>query len=62
MGKKLSVDEVCERLHISRPHLNQMQFRGDAPPRIEISPRRFLYDEDSLEKWLMDRERATVSA
>lgn len=57
MGKKLKVEEVCERLGVTRSHLAQMHFRREAPPRIAVSPRKFLYDEESLEAWLKSRER-----
>lgn len=64
MGKKLTVDEVCERLHITRGHWNQLVYRNQAPPRIVVSPRRFLVDEDVLEEWLssrQERERTRAS-
>lgn len=55
MGRKLKVEEVVEILGVSRNHLNQMYFRGDGPPRIRVSPRRFLWDADELEAWLASR-------
>lgn len=54
----LNADEVCARLGITRAALNQMYYRGDAPPRIARSPRRFLWDEGSLDTWLKEREQA----
>ena len=62
MGRKLKVDEVCERLGVSRKQLKQMRYRGDAPPHIAVSARIFLYDEESLEAWLMAREVAAREA
>jgi predicted DNA-binding transcriptional regulator AlpA len=59
MGRTLKVEEVCERLGVSRKHLNQMHYLGEAPPRIAVSKRRFLYDEESLEAWLKSREQGT---
>lgn len=56
MGRKLTVDEVCARLHITRGHWNQLVYRNQAPPRIVVSPRRFLVDEDVLENWLQERQ------
>jgi len=58
VGDKLTPDQVAERLHITRDHLNQLNFRGDGPPRIKISTRRFLYDSDRLEEWMSSREQA----
>ncbi len=63
MGRMLKVDEVTERLGVSRQHLWQMYFRlphdpTAAPPRIQVSSRRYLWDEDSLEAWLKSRETA----
>lgn len=55
MGKTLTVDEVCERLHITRQHWNQLVYRGQAPARIVVSPRKFLVDEDVLEAWMASR-------
>ncbi len=60
MGQKLTVTEVCERLHISRNHFNQLVFRKQAPPRIVVSPRRFLIDEDDLNAWLESRREKAV--
>ncbi|MGN6272280.1 MAG: helix-turn-helix transcriptional regulator [Protaetiibacter sp.] len=60
MGEKLTIEQVCEKLHISRNHWNQMVYRGDAPPRIMVSPRRPLVDEDDLEKWLESRREKTA--
>lgn len=63
MGAKLTIDEVCDRLHITRAHWNQLVFRREAPARIVVSPRKFLVDEDVLEAWLDERqERAPAEA
>ena len=62
MGAKLTVEEVCERLHISRQHFNQLVFRRQAPPRIVVSPRRFLIDEDDLEAWMNARRESGVAS
>lgn len=59
MGRKLTIDEACERLHISRKHWNQLVFRNAAPPRIVISPRKFLVDEDVLEEWLRSKQESS---
>ena len=60
MGAKLTIDETCERLHISRKHFQQMVYRGDAPPRILVSPRKVLIDEDDLEQWMESRREKTA--
>lgn len=62
MGDKLQIDNVCERLGISRNHWNQLVFRGEAPPRIVVSPRKFLVDEDVLEAWLASRQEPAREA
>lgn len=56
MGRKLTIDEVCERLHVTKTHFRQMVYRGQAPARIVVSPRRFLVDEEVLERWLEERQ------
>lgn len=62
MGKALTIDEVCERLHITRNHWNQLAFRGDIPARIIVSPRKHLVDEDVLNAWLAKRQEPTREA
>lgn len=56
MGQKLRQAEAAEYCRISRNHLNQINHRGDGPPRIRISDRVFIYDTDSLDAWLAGRE------
>ena len=58
MGDKLTPSEAAEVLRITREHLNQLNYRGEGPPRIKVSPRRFLYDSDRLEQWMNSREQA----
>ena len=63
MGRKLTVEEVCSRLDITRGHWNQLVYRREAPARIVVSPRKFLVDEEVLEQWLDERqERAPAKA
>lgn len=62
MGKKLTIDEVCERLHITKNHWAQLVYRKEAPARIIVSPRRHLVDEAVLEAWLASRQEEKASA
>lgn len=62
MGVKLTIPEVCDRLHISRNHWNQLVYRGQAPARIIVSARRHLVDEAVLDDWLVSRQETKASA
>ena len=56
MGRMLTPAEAAEKMRISVPALHQLNFHRIGPPRIAISARRFVYDEDTLEAWLAARE------
>ncbi|HBS74760.1 MAG TPA: hypothetical protein DEB55_10280 [Microbacterium sp.] len=60
-SRDLTIDEVCERLHISRNHWNQLVYRREAPPRIKVSPRKYLVNEAALEDWLASRQEVVAS-
>lgn len=61
-SRDLTIDEVCERLHITRQHWNQLVYLRQAPRRIKVSPRKFLVNEDALNEWLAAREEKAISA
>lgn len=56
-----TIDEVCERLHITRSHWRQLVYRGEAPPRIAVSARKHLVSKKDLDAWIESRREVVAS-
>jgi predicted DNA-binding transcriptional regulator AlpA len=55
-------DEVAAILGVHPMTLHKWQWAGTAPPRIEVSPRRFVYSKRALAAWMATRDAAPAPA
>lgn len=55
--KLLSTSELLAYLGVSRPTLSCWIQRGNFPPPIQCSPRRFAWRASEVEQWLHRRPR-----
>jgi len=53
--KLLPVDEVCERIGLSRWTLAAWRKAGFGPPYLRLKGNDLRYPEDSLAKWIQER-------
>jgi len=47
----VSIDHVCERYQLDRRGVRRMIDRGEFPPGLRLSPRRWLFRRDQVEAW-----------
>ena len=54
----LTETELCRTLGISNKTFERMRYRGDVPPKTQLSDRRVGYRVCDVEKWLDRRRQA----
>jgi predicted DNA-binding transcriptional regulator AlpA len=59
--KLLSRAELARLLGVSLDTLDRMESRGEAPPRLRISPRRWGYPVGGIKRWQAAKVEATRS-
>lgn len=62
MEKLLTDSEVCDLVPgLTRAGLAQMRFKGTGPNYIKPSPRKIVYRQSDIERWL-EESRVTIGA
>jgi len=51
----LSLEDVLEKLNMSRTTLYELRARKDFPLPIKLSKRRIVWSQSSIEQWLSER-------
>jgi predicted DNA-binding transcriptional regulator AlpA len=51
----LSKQQLCDALGISRNNFDSIEARGEAPPRVQLSERRYGYAVGSVREWIAKR-------
>ena len=54
----LTETELCRTLGISNKTFERMRYRGDVPPKTQLSDRRIGYRVSDVEEWLDRRRQA----
>jgi hypothetical protein len=57
MSTLMTPEEVADQLRMSVEALKQMRRRGEGPPFIQVTPRKVLYDEVAVQRWLLEHTR-----
>lgn len=60
--KLLTIDEVCDRLSVSRGALAQLRYEGTGPKFIKLTAKAVRYRESDIEAWLDGRVRSKTAA
>ena len=55
----LTETELCRTLGISNKTFERMRYRGDVPPKTQLSARRVGYRVCDVEEWLDRRRQST---
>jgi predicted DNA-binding transcriptional regulator AlpA len=58
----LTETELCRTLGISNKTFERMRYRGDVPPKTQLSDRRIGYRVCDVEEWLDRRRQADDTA
>lgn len=57
----LTVDEAAAYLRLSIDTLGRMRVRGGGPAFLKLGPKRVLYDQADLNRWLATRRRFSTN-
>lgn len=56
----LTIEDVCDRLQVTRGALAQMRFEGVGPRFIKITSKAVRYRESDLDEWVDGRVRTST--